>query len=96
MLSMQCEQYNVVCVIMYGKTKEKKNLMNYSQDYSLKNNMQCAKCSKPVVHRWSPDLDLNWIGACEEHKELVEMAYIALCTSGYRMYKQVLWKKLLK
>lgn len=54
--------------------------------------MTCVKCGKPAIKYLSPDLDIKGIWACEEHKELVHMAYIALCTSGFRMYKQILWK----
>jgi hypothetical protein len=35
--------------------------------------MQCIKCGKPATKRYSPDLDINGIGMCDEHEEEIKM-----------------------
>lgn len=44
--------------------------------------MTCAKCGAPATKRFSPDLDINGIGSCDEHIEDVRLAYMALLQGG--------------
>lgn len=44
-----------------------------STDMSSK--QKCYICKKDAVYRYSPDLDLRGLGACEEHKDEVMIEY---------------------
>ena len=33
--------------------------------------MKCLACSKDATVRYSPDLDIKGIGACDEHSEMI-------------------------
>lgn len=35
--------------------------------------MKCIKCGKPATKRFSPDLDIKGIGACDEHAEEIRL-----------------------
>lgn len=35
--------------------------------------MECVKCGAPATKRFSPDLDINGIGMCNEHEEEIKM-----------------------
>jgi hypothetical protein len=35
--------------------------------------MTCIKCGKPATKRFSPDLDIQGIGACDEHVEEIRI-----------------------
>jgi hypothetical protein len=42
--------------------------------------MKCIICGKKAKWRYSPDLDINGIGACNKHKKDVHTYYFALIT----------------
>ena len=48
--------------------------------------MSCIICKKKVIGRLSPDLDLNGIGYCKEHKEDVEFGYVMLIQGDKEMF----------
>lgn len=64
--------------------------------------MLCIKCSKPATKRFSPDLDINGIGSCDNCLEAVKMAYAALLmgsdSNGKNIGQQLIegWQKNLK
>jgi len=35
--------------------------------------MECVKCGAPATKRFSPDLDINGIGMCDEHEEEIKL-----------------------
>ena len=35
--------------------------------------LTCVKCGAPATKRFSPDLDINGIGMCNEHEEEIKM-----------------------
>jgi hypothetical protein len=35
--------------------------------------MECIKCGAPATRRYSPDLDINGIGMCDEHEEEIKL-----------------------
>ena len=35
--------------------------------------MECIKCGAPATKRYSPDLDINGIGMCDEHEEEIKL-----------------------
>ncbi len=39
---------------------------------------RCQKCDKQAKYFFSPDLDIRGLGACEEHKEEVQMEYFIM------------------
>ena len=41
-----------------------------------------GKCKNEVKWRFSPDIDVSGLLACDTHLETVRMAYISLMTSG--------------
>lgn len=48
--------------------------------------MKCLICGKKAVHRFSPDLDIEGLGSCNEHVEDVQMAYMMLMQGEHEMY----------
>lgn len=44
--------------------------------------MICVICGKKAAFRYSPDLDIQGVGACKKHNEDVRLAYVMLITSG--------------
>ena len=49
--------------------------------------MTCAKCGKPATKRFSPDLDINGLGACDADVEAVRLAYAMLMMGDEKLYK---------
>ena len=47
---------------------------------------RCEICGKEATARLSPDLDIDGLGVCGEHEEIVRLAYIILVTSGEEEY----------
>ena len=41
--------------------------------------MLCVICKKKAKYKYSPDIDINSIGACAKHKQYVGVAYMILC-----------------
>ena len=35
--------------------------------------MNCIKCGKPATKRYSPDLDIEGIGMCDDHEEEIKL-----------------------
>jgi len=54
----------------------------------LSKRMKCEVCQEEAFVRFSPDLDIDGLGACEKHKDDVDMAYIILITSGKEEYEK--------
>ncbi len=52
--------------------------------------MKCAKCDKEATKRFSPDLDIRGIGACDEHEEIVKVGYLALLQGDEKLAKSLL------
>jgi len=50
----------------------------------------CHVCEKEATHRFSPDLDVKGIGACNEHLEVVRMAYMLLMTGEHKEFDRVM------
>jgi hypothetical protein len=48
--------------------------------------MKCEICGEKAMWRFSPDLDVEGIGACQIHKESVRLAYYILCDEGEKEY----------
>lgn len=46
--------------------------------------MECSygKCKAQAKWRYSPDIDVSGLKACDDHKDTVQNAYIVLMTSG--------------
>lgn len=46
--------------------------------------MQCSygKCKNKAKWRWSPDIDIQGLLACDKHQASVLRAYMVLVTSG--------------
>ncbi len=47
-----------------------------------KNNMKCIECGKEATKRYSPDLDIEGIGMCDEHKEELSLDIIVAVSTG--------------
>ena len=52
--------------------------------------MKCEICKEEAIYRFSPDLDINGLEACEKHKQDIEIAYMILLTDGEEAYKSFL------
>ncbi len=52
--------------------------------------MKCQICGKKAKHSLSPDIDVQGLGACEEHLEDMRLAYIVLITQGKQEYREIL------
>jgi hypothetical protein len=48
--------------------------------------MKCEICNNEAAYRFSPDLDIDGLGACETHKEFVQLAYYILLNEGEKAY----------
>ena len=46
----------------------------------------CEICGNKAVYRYSPDLDIDGLGACRKHKDDVGFAYLLLTTRGKKSY----------
>ena len=51
---------------------------------------KCIICKKKAIYRYSPDLDLQGLGACKKHKGDVFMAYYFLINKGKKEYNDYL------
>ena len=58
--------------------------------------MKCEICGKKAVYRFSPDLDIQGLGACRKHKEDMWLAYLLLLQEGKKEYKSFLKEQLKK
>ena len=52
--------------------------------------MKCEMCTQEATHRFSPDLDIDGLGGCDEHKESVQIAYFILLNEGMEAFRSVL------
>jgi hypothetical protein len=50
--------------------------------------MKCEICGEEAVYRFSPDLDIQGLRACEKHKEDMQVAYIILIQQGRDKYEK--------
>jgi hypothetical protein len=50
--------------------------------------MKCRICGKKAIYKYSPDLDIDGLGACKKHKEDVFMAYYILISKGEKEYNK--------
>ena len=50
----------------------------------------CEICGDEAVYTLSPDLDIQGLGTCEEHKEVMRQAYLMLMTMGEEEYRAFL------
>jgi len=49
---------------------------------------RCVKCGEPATTRFSPDLDIDGIYACDEHKEKIGLyLLIASIENDYKIFK---------
>ena len=48
--------------------------------------MKCIICKKKAKWRYSPDLDIQGIGACSKHKQDVYTYYYVLLTNDEKMF----------
>lgn len=55
--------------------------------------MNCIKCGKPATKRFSPDLDIQGIGACDEHADEIEMDLIISSFEGWGRFEKKYFKK---
>lgn len=53
----------------------------------------CTVCDKKAVGCYRPDLDMQGLCFCEEHKEQVQFAYVALISGDKKLAKELLSKK---
>ena len=54
--------------------------------------MKCIVCKNKATKRFSPDLDIQGIGACNKHLEQVQLAYIALLQGDKDIYESLIKK----
>ena len=52
--------------------------------------MKCEICGEEAIYRFSPDLDINGLEACEKHKQDMQIAYVILLTDGEKACKSFL------
>lgn len=52
--------------------------------------MKCLICHKPAKYRFSPDLDIAGLGACEKHEKDVQLLYIMLLQGNKEMFDDCL------
>jgi hypothetical protein len=50
--------------------------------------MQCIKCGNPATKRYSPDLDINGIGMCDEHEEEIKMDLLVASFEGWDKFEK--------
>ena len=52
--------------------------------------LKCVKCEKSATSRFSPDLDIKGIGACDEHKDEIQKdVLIAILDSkGWKKFEK--------
>lgn len=55
--------------------------------------MNCIKCNKPATKRFSPDLDIKGIGACDKHADEIEMDLIISSFEGWDKFEKKYLKK---
>jgi hypothetical protein len=57
--------------------------------------MTCIKCGKPATKRFSPDLDIQGIGACDEHAEeiRIDLLITQLEPEGWERFEKKYLKK---
>lgn len=53
--------------------------------------MKCIVCHKPATCRFSPDLDIQGIAACDEHKEMVRED-ILFCSLELKTWSKMMYK----
>lgn len=49
--------------------------------------MRCEICKKKAVYKFSPDIDIQGLGACEKHKKDMTIAYMLLFQQGEEEYR---------
>lgn len=52
--------------------------------------MSCVVCNQPAVSYFTPDIDIRGIGFCLKHKEVVRLAYFALCLGNTDLYNELI------
>lgn len=55
--------------------------------------MSCIKCGKKATKRYSPDLDIEGIGACDEHKEEISFDILIATFEGWDKFENKYNKK---
>ena len=50
--------------------------------------MVCVKCGKRATKRYSPDLDLNGIGMCDEHEEEVRKDLMIAMFTDWKHFEE--------
>lgn len=55
--------------------------------------MTCIKCGKPATKRFSPDLDIEGMGACDEHAHELQMDLIISTIEGWEWFEKKYFKK---
>ena len=50
--------------------------------------VKCEICDEEAVCGFSPDMDIEGLGACEKHRDDVRLAYYILFQEGEREYKE--------
>jgi hypothetical protein len=48
--------------------------------------MECEVCGKKAIYRFSPDMDIEGLGACKKHKRDMMIAFIILWERGEKEY----------
>ena len=64
------------------------NPMKQLKKLTMKKYKTCEICSKKAIYRLTPDLDIQGLGACEKHKQDMQIAYIILTTEGEKEYRE--------
>jgi hypothetical protein len=60
----------------------------------MTNKIVCEICGKKAVFFFSPDLDIQGLGACKKHKKVIQVAYLVLMMNGEQAYYDILkWEK---
>lgn len=52
--------------------------------------MNCEICGDAATYRMSPDLDIQGLGSCELHREIMRQAYLILMTMGEDEYQALI------
>lgn len=52
--------------------------------------MNCYICNKKAIGKFTPDMDINGIGFCKEHEDVIRAGYIALVTGNEKLFKQLI------
>jgi len=50
--------------------------------------MRCEICGEEAVYKFSPDLDIDGLSACEKHRRDMRLAYLILCQYGEKEYNE--------